>query len=42
LDALPDAVRQQLVEKRRLTADVVIKQVGNMRRLVRIVPSAQT
>lgn len=38
LDALPDAVRQQLVEKRRLTADVVIKQVGNMRRLVRIVP----
>lgn len=42
LNSLPDAVRQQLVEKRRLTADVVIKQVGNMRRLVRIVPSAQT
>jgi len=36
LDALPDAVRQQLVEKRKLTADVVVEQQGNMRRLVKI------
>jgi CRISPR-associated protein Cmr6 len=36
LDALPDALRQQLVEKRKLTADVVVEQQGNMRRLVKI------
>jgi|GEM_PF-532247 len=36
LDALPDAVRQLLVEKRKLTADVVVEQQGNMRRLVKI------
>lgn len=36
LDSLPDAVRQQLVQKRRLTADVVVEQQGNMRRLVKI------
>jgi len=36
LNSLPDALRQQLVEKRKLTADVVVKQQGNMRRLVKI------
>ena len=36
LDALPDTLRQQLVEKRKLTADVVVEQQGNMRRLVKI------
>jgi len=38
LDALPDALREQLREKKRLTADVVIEQLGNQRRVVRIVP----
>jgi CRISPR-associated protein Cmr6 len=36
LNSLPDALRQQLVEKRKLTADVVVEQQGNMRRLVKI------
>lgn len=36
LNSLPDAMRQQLMEKRRLTADVVVEQQGNMRRLVKI------
>ena len=36
LDALPDTLRQKLVEKRKLTADVVVEQQGNMRRLVKI------
>jgi len=36
LDALSDTLRQQLVEKRKLTADVVVEQQGNMRRLVKI------
>jgi CRISPR-associated protein Cmr6 len=38
LDSLPDALREQLREKKRLTADVVIEQLGNQRRVVRIVP----
>jgi CRISPR-associated protein Cmr6 len=38
LDALPDALREQLRAKKRLTADVVIEQLGNQRRVVRIVP----
>jgi CRISPR-associated protein Cmr6 len=38
LDALPDALREQLTSKKRLTADVVIEQLGNQRRVVRIVP----
>jgi hypothetical protein len=36
LDALPDALREQLRAKKRLTADVVIKQVGNMRQITAI------
>jgi CRISPR-associated protein Cmr6 len=36
LNSLPDALRQQLVEKRKLTADVIVEQQGNMRRLVKI------
>ena len=38
LDSLPDALREQLTSKKRLTADVVIEQLGNQRRVVRIVP----
>lgn len=36
LNALPDALREQLRDKRRLTADVVVVQVGNQRLLKRI------
>jgi CRISPR-associated protein Cmr6 len=36
LDSLPDALREQLRAKKRLTADVVIKQVGNMRQITAI------
>jgi CRISPR-associated protein Cmr6 len=36
LDALPDALREQLTSKKRLTADVIVEQQGNMRRLVKI------
>jgi CRISPR-associated protein Cmr6 len=38
LDSLPDALREQLTSKKRLTADVIVEQQGNMRRVVRIVP----
>jgi CRISPR-associated protein Cmr6 len=36
LDSLPDALREQLTSKKRLTADVIVEQQGNMRRLVKI------
>ena len=36
LDSLPDALREQLRAKKRLTADVVIEQLGNQRRVVKI------
>jgi len=36
LNALPEAVREQLMEKRRLTTDVIIERMGNQRSLKRI------
>jgi CRISPR-associated RAMP protein, Cmr6 family len=36
LNALPEAVREQLMENRRLTTDVIIERMGNQRSLKRI------
>jgi CRISPR-associated protein Cmr6 len=36
LNALPEAMREQLMEKRRLTTDVIIERMGNQRSLKRI------
>lgn len=38
LDSLPDSLRTQLVEKKSLTADVVVERLGNQRKIKRILP----
>ncbi|MGQ9656975.1 MAG: type III-B CRISPR module RAMP protein Cmr6 [Fimbriimonadales bacterium] len=38
LESLPDAPRTRLLEKKSLTADVVVEQLGNQRKIKRILP----